>query len=165
MDYKIKRYIHAFRNALELGANSRSHECFHMGRWNKELNSFPYGCCDLASNFLAKYLKECDKSLEPKIIVMDASQTFREQENSSICGHVMVQLDDFKIDITLNQFKEYSERVIISNHCGILSNLVRNIERYGGKVIERDIDIDSASEDGSDLYQWVKKTADQLLIN
>ncbi|MHA1163737.1 hypothetical protein [Enterobacter ludwigii] len=45
MTSDIKRRIHAFRNALVLAADTRSHECFHMGRW-KELNEFPHGCCD-----------------------------------------------------------------------------------------------------------------------
>lgn len=57
MDAEIKKLIHALRNALVMAADTRSHECFFMPRWS-ELNAFPHGCCDLASNFLAKYLSE-----------------------------------------------------------------------------------------------------------
>lgn len=53
MKDETRKRIHAFRNALVMAADTCSHECFLMGRW-RELNSFPHGCCDLASNFLAQ---------------------------------------------------------------------------------------------------------------
>lgn len=34
MTSEIRRRIHAFRNALVLAADTRSHACFHMGRWH-----------------------------------------------------------------------------------------------------------------------------------
>ncbi|EIA1553226.1 hypothetical protein K6801_004429, partial [Salmonella enterica subsp. diarizonae] len=57
MNKEIKKLIHAFRNALVMAADTHSHACFDMPRWD-ELNTFPHGSCDLASNFLAKYLGE-----------------------------------------------------------------------------------------------------------
>ncbi|HAU2802505.1 TPA: hypothetical protein O7142_003945 [Salmonella enterica] len=44
MTPEIRRRIHAFRNALVPAADTRSNECFRMGRW-QELNAFPHGCC------------------------------------------------------------------------------------------------------------------------
>ncbi len=38
MTPEIRRRIHAFRNALVLTADTRSNECFWMGRW-QELNA------------------------------------------------------------------------------------------------------------------------------
>jgi hypothetical protein len=73
MNNEIRRRIHAFRIALVLAADTRSHECFHMGRWGKEMHSFPHGSCDLASNFLAQYLQDSDPSLQPVIVHMLAS--------------------------------------------------------------------------------------------
>lgn len=85
----IKRRIHAFRNALVLATDTRSHECFRMGRW-QELNEFPHGCCDLASNFLAQYLKDSAPALEPTIVKMRTSSKFRETHPSSIENHTIM---------------------------------------------------------------------------
>lgn len=47
---EIRRRVHDFSNAVVLAADTRSHECFQMGRWRIERNHFPYGCRDLASD-------------------------------------------------------------------------------------------------------------------
>lgn len=92
MNGEIRRLIHAFRNALVLAADTRSHECFQFLRWS-ELNSIPHGCCDLASNFLAQYLKDRNSRLAPYILCMEGNTTFREEENSTVNGHVIVALN------------------------------------------------------------------------
>lgn len=47
MTPQIRRHIHALRNAFVLATETRSHECFRMGRF-QELNELPHSCCDLA---------------------------------------------------------------------------------------------------------------------
>ncbi|HII4328485.1 TPA: hypothetical protein ACY4PY_004764 [Enterobacter cloacae] len=158
----IRGRIHAFRNALVLAADNRSNECYHLGRW-KELNSFPHGCCDLASNFLAQYLQDRDSSLQPVIMHMLTNPEFREKHNSTIQSHVIVRLDDWYIDLTLNQFAEYRSRVVIENRTGTLGSLLRHIRNSGGTVKERDIELHTPNEDGGRLYIWLRDTADSLL--
>ncbi|CAI1192313.1 hypothetical protein R6Y99_24750 [Pseudomonas lundensis] len=163
MTDEIKRRIHAFRNALVLAADTRSHECFHMPRWNTELNNFPGGCCDLASNFLAHYLRDSDPALQPVIIHMLATQSYREAKKSTVYSHVIVKLGEWHIDLTLNQFHEYGRRVIIEHKRGTLHTLLHEIEQYEGTVTHRGISIDSANEEGGELYCWLRHTADRLL--
>lgn len=164
MTPEIRRRIHAFRNALVLAADTRSHECFHMGRW-QELNEFPHGCCDLASNFLAQYLQDSDPSLQPVIVHMLASEQFREEHHSTIHTHVIVELNGWFIDLTLNQFAEYEERVVIDDRTGVLGTLRRKIPFCGGKLTERGIQLDAGLDtDGHDLYDWLRATADHLLV-
>lgn len=163
MTPEIKRHIHAFRNALVLAADTRSHECYFMNRW-KELNEFPHGCCDLASNFLAQYLKDSNPALTPVVLLMQTNEAFCNKENSTIKAHVIVKLDDWYIDLTLNQFAEYQYRVVIQEKNQMLGNLLRKIEAYGGSVTEENIELDSGlDENGRDLYEWLRDTADRLL--
>lgn len=163
MTDEIKRRIHAFRNALVLAADTRSHECFHMPRWKTELNCFPGGCCDLASNFLAYYLQDSDPTLQPVIIHMQATQSYRKAKQSTVYSHVIVELGEWYIDLTLNQFDEYGSRVIIEYKYGTLHTLVHEIKQYEGTVTRRGINIDSANEEGEELYCWLRHTADRLL--
>ncbi len=164
MTPEIRRRIHAFRNALVLAADTRSHECFWMGRWHLELNPFPHGSCDLASNFLAQYLQDGDQALQPVILHMQTTAKFREEEGSTIRSHVIVELDGWFIDLTLNQFGEYIDRVGIDNRAGTLGSLLRKIRDQGGKVEKRGIQLHTADEDGSTLYNWLRNTADSLLV-
>ena len=163
MNTEIKRRIHAFRNALALAADTRSHECFEMGRWRREMNSFPHGCCDLASNFLAQYLKDGDPALSPVIVHMQTTERFREEHNSTIRSHVIVELDRWYIDLTLYQFAEHRNRVVIDDQTGTLGSLLRNIKKCGGTVTHREIQLHTANEEGGRLYAWLRSTADRLL--
>lgn len=165
MNVELRRRIHAFRNALVLAADTRSHDCFQMGRWREELNNFPHGCCDLASNFLAQYLKDSDPSLQPVIVHMQTTEDFRQAEQSTIKSHVVVEVTGWYIDLTLNQFSEYHDRIIIDNRTGTVGTLLRRIRGYEGVVTERGIQLDSATEDGHELYAWLRATADSLLAS
>ncbi|MFW5393268.1 hypothetical protein V1951_18465 [Yersinia sp. 2544 StPb PI] len=162
MTPNIKRRIHAFRNAMVLAADIRSYECFHLPRWREELNGFPGGSCELASNFLAQYLKDCDPMLQPQIILMCTTEDFREEKGSSIRSHVIVKLDTWYIDLTLNQFPEYSSRVCIEEK-GMLATLIRDIRKFDGTVKTKEITLQAGILDGSELYQWLKDTASELL--
>lgn len=158
----IRRRIHAFRNALVLAADTRSHECFRMGRW-QELNEFPHGCCDLASNFLAQYLQDSDPALQPVVLLMQTTADFREAEKSTIESHVIVELDGWYIDLTLNQFAEHKARVLIEQRTGTLGSLMRKLKAHDGSVTQKDISLNTFDEDGSGLYEWLRNTADRLL--
>lgn len=165
MTPEIRRRIHAFRNALVLAADIRSNECFWMDRW-QELNEFPHGCCDLASNFLAQYLQDSDPTLNPVIVHMQTTQSFQDKEISSIEYHVIVELEGWLIDLTLNQFAEYRRRVVIEKNTGNLGNLIREITVHGGDVTTRGIQLDAGlNQDGQELYDWLKATADSLLCS
>ncbi|MEL7630907.1 hypothetical protein AAGW04_18190 [Pectobacterium aroidearum] len=163
MNVELRRRIHAFRNALVLAADTRSHDCFQMGRWRVELNNFPHGCCDLASNFLAQYLKDGDPALQPVIVHMQTTENFRQAEQSTIHSHVVVELNGWYIDLTLNQFAEYEGRVMIEDKTGTVGTLRRKIRSHEGVVTERGIQLDSAREDGHELYAWLKGVADCLM--
>ncbi|WP_324700958.1 hypothetical protein U9K49_18890 (plasmid) [Pantoea agglomerans] len=163
MTPEIRRSIHAFRNALVLAADTRSHECFRMPRWRSDLNNFPHGCCDLSSNFLAQYLKDSYPTLAPVIVHMQTTADFREKHQSSIQSHVITKVDKWYIDLTLNQFDEYRARVVIEEHTGTLGTLLRNIRKCDGSVKERDIQLSTFTENGQELYAWLCSTANKLL--
>lgn len=165
MTPEIRHRIHAFRNALVLAADTRSNECFRMDRW-KELNAFPHGCCDLASNFLAQYLQDGDPSLKPVIIHMETTEDFREEYRSTIKSHVIVEVTGWFVDLTLNQFAEYQNRVVIDDRTGTVISLLRDIRGSGGTVTKRSIQLDARpDEDGHELYAWLRDTADNLLTS
>lgn len=165
MTPEIRRRIHAFRNALVLAADTRSNECFRMGRW-QELNAFPHGCCDLASNFLAQYLQDSDPSLKPVIIHMETTKDFRDEYRSTIKSHVIVEVTGWFVDLTLNQFTEYQDRVMIDDRTGTLGALLRDIQASGGTVTKRSIQLDAGlDEDGHELYDWLSATADSLMAS
>lgn len=165
MTPEIRRRIHAFRNALVLAADTRSNECFRMGRW-QELNAFPHGCCDLASNFLAQYLQDGDPSLKPVIIHMETTEDFRKEYRSTIKSHVIVEVTGWFVDLTLNQFAEYQDRVVIDDRTGPLGTLLRRIHGSGGTATERSIQLDAGlDEDGHELYDWLSASADSLMAS
>ncbi|MDU4993396.1 MAG: hypothetical protein E6263_16755 [Klebsiella quasipneumoniae] len=165
MTPKIRRRIHAFRNALVLAVDTRSNECFRMDRW-KELNAFPHGCCDLASNFLAQYLQDGDPSLKPVIIHMKTTEDFREENLSTVKSHVIVEVTGWFVDLTLNQFAEYQDRVVIDDRTGTVGSLLKDIQASGGTVTKRCIQLDAGpDEDGHELYVWLRDTADNLLTS
>ncbi|MGC0825006.1 hypothetical protein WKH27_16575 [Pantoea agglomerans] len=163
MTPEIRRSIHAFRNALVLAADTRSHECFRMPRWRSDLNNFPHGCCDLSGNFLAQYLKDSYPTLAPVIVHMQTTADFSEKHQSSIQSHVITKVDNWYIDLTLNQFDEYRARVVIEEHTGTLGTLLRNIRKCDGSVKERDIQLNAFRENGQELYAWLCSTANKLL--
>lgn len=165
MTPEIRRRINAFRNALVLAADTRSNECFRMGRW-QELNAFPHGCGDLASNFLAQYLQDGDPSLKPVIIHMQTTKDFQDEYKSAIESHVIVEVTGWFVDLTLNQFAEYQDRVVIDDRTGTVGALLRNIQASGGTVTKRSIQLDAGlDEDGHELYDWLSATADSLMAS
>lgn len=160
MRHETTLRIRAFRQALELAAAEQREECWELPRWS-ELKDFPRGKCELASNFLARYLMDSDKGLHPFIICMCGNNTFREAENSTVNGHVIVMLDGNYIDLTLDQFKEYDSYVPAEpiESGGVIGSLIHKIQKHEGEISTRPVKIG----DGHTLFRLVSKSADELL--
>ncbi|EMZ3823312.1 hypothetical protein ABDJ96_003896 [Salmonella enterica] len=56
-------------------------------------------------------------------------------------------------------------QVVIDDRTGILGTLRREILGYDGKEKELSIQPDTTTEDGSELYDWLRTTADNLLTS
>lgn len=156
----IKFRVRAFRKALELAAGERSGECSHLGRWKTDLHNFPRGSCDMASNCLAQYLTD-KKCGHPIIIFMNGSGL----ENSTVQGHVIVMLDGEYIDLTLDQFEEYPDHIMVEpmESGGVIGTLLRRIAKNEGTIETRPIKLASFTQFGDDMYAWLRDTADQIL--
>lgn len=123
-----------------------------------ELNSFPHGCCDLASNFLARYLTE--HGYPAWIIRFSCSSEI----NKYIKSHVVVKYDEYYVDLTRNQFNDFNNRVLIEDKYGSMATLLRAVKNDGGLTFaEEDFCIDTATERGEQLYNYVKQLADGLI--
>ncbi|MFN1149557.1 hypothetical protein [Serratia liquefaciens] len=157
--------VKAFRRALEM-ARDRSDECCDLPR-GCELKHFPRGSCDLASHFLAQYLRDSDPTLLPEIIFMEPTQSYRDGNKSTVKRHVIVALDEEYIDLTLDQFDEHNHPVLIEGKSGTLGTMLCEIEKSGGNIERREVNIYATKEDEEDkekqLYNWLKHTADRLL--
>lgn len=165
MREETRRLITAFRQALELAAGDRADECRTLPRWSKELKNFPHGSCDLASNFLAQYLKDRNSRLAPYILCMEGNTTFREEENSTVNGHVIVALNGEYIDLTLDQFCEYPHWIIAEKieSVGVLGTLLRKIQEHEGTITTRNINLYANRVPGQKLYNWLRDVADGLM--
>jgi len=155
--YDVRKYVHKFRNALVRAAELESHRLYSFGRWN-ELNSFPYGSCDIASNFLSAYLKQ--KGIESKVIwCKNELSKYRD-----IKSHVWLEIYDHFIDITISQFPKYClDRIYICEKASpsILSEIYRSCYKLGGhNYQEREIEINTRIESGYQLFQEIVKMAD-----
>jgi len=162
MRYETTLRIRAFRQALVLAAAEQREEYRVLPRWN-ELKDFPGGSCDLASNFVARYLMDSDKALHPCIICLCGNNTFREAENSTVNGHVIVLLDGNYIDLTLDQFEEYAAYIPAEpiESRGIIGSLLHKIQKHEGTISTRLVEIG----DGHKLYIVLKKYANKLLAS
>lgn len=152
--------IRAFRQALEKAVRELPEEDRNGSRWC-ELQNFPAGSCDLASNCLAQYLKDCGERGEPGILFMCGNETFREEENSTVHGHVIVILDGEYIDLTLDQFDEYTDYIPAEplETSGVLGTLLRKIPQYEGEIETRRINLDGLQG----IYAWLRNRADEIL--
>lgn len=136
----------------------RSHECFRIPRWRLEVNNFLHGCCDLSSNFLTQYLKDCYPKLMPEIVPMQTTDDYRREHKSSIQSHVITKLDNWYIDLTLNQFEEYRTRLLIEEDTGTLETFLINIRKRDDSVKDSDIKLSTFTENKQELYAWLCST-------
>ncbi|ECE5745842.1 hypothetical protein DK749_24975 [Salmonella enterica subsp. salamae] len=96
------------------------------------------------------------------IIHLQTTEEFRDEYQSSIESHIIVEVSGWFVDLNLNKFAEHRERVVIDDRTGTLR---RRIHGSGGTVTERGIRLDTDTEDGSELYLWLHTTADNLLAS
>ncbi|MEQ9883173.1 hypothetical protein ABRP83_13455 [Pectobacterium brasiliense] len=150
--------VKAFRRALALAAGERSCEPVPL-LWRDYLAAFPRGCCELASQTLVKYLKECDDKLFPYVVAMQWN------EGPVQHGHVIVALDGDYIDLTLDQFDGYDDWIVASpiESGGQISTFLQRIRNQGGSLTTRKLTLDGIPGDAWKLYAWLKEVADSLL--
>ncbi|MGP8592072.1 hypothetical protein ACT2EB_18255 [Salmonella enterica subsp. enterica serovar Typhimurium] len=158
MNADTRARVEAFRRALELAAGERSAEPV-PSVWRDCLRAFPLGCCELASQTLAEYLTEDGSNLHPCIIAMAWT------ENAGHHGHVIVALDGEYIDLTLDQFDGYDDRIVAEpiESGGQIAAFIRNVRGHGGTLTTRKVTLDVIPYEGHKLYGWLKATADSLL--
>ncbi|WP_233473712.1 hypothetical protein [Phytobacter diazotrophicus] len=158
MNADTRARVEAFRRALELAAYERSAEPV-PSVWRDFLRAFPLGCCELASQTLAEYLTEDGSNLHPYVIGMDW------RVNAKDYGHVIVAFDGEYIDLTLDQFDGYDDRIVVEpvESGGQIAGFIQNVRAHGGTLTTRKVTLDVIPYEGHKLYGWLKATADSLL--
>lgn len=158
MNADTRARVEAFRRALELAARERSAEPVPYV-WRDFLRAFPLGCCELASQTLAEYLTEDGSNLHPYVIGMDW------RVNAKDYGHVIVALDGEYIDLTLDQFDGYDDRIVAEpiEHGGQIAAFIQNVRAHGGTLSTRELTFDGIPDQAWNLYTWLKEVADDLL--
>ncbi|MDN8572562.1 hypothetical protein QZQ16_21125 [Enterobacter hormaechei] len=158
MTPETKRRILAFRQALELAAWDRAGEPV-PSVWRDVLKDFPAGCCELASQTLAEYLTEDGSNLHPYVIGMDW------RVNAKDYGHVIVALDGEYIDLTLDQFDGYDDRIVAEpvESGGKIAAFIQKVRDQGGTFTTRERTFDGIPDQAWNLYAWLKEVADDLL--
>lgn len=158
MNADTRARVEAFRRALELAAYERSGEPV-PSVWHDFLRAFPLGCCELASQTLAEYLAEDGSNLHPYVIGMDW------RVNAKDYGHVIVALDGEYIDLTLDQFDGYDDRIVAEpvESGGQIAGFIQTVRDHGGTLSTRKVTLDVIPYEGHKLYGWLKATADSLL--
>lgn len=150
--------VEAFRRALELAARERSGEPVPY-IWRDFLKDFPDGCCELASQTLAEYLTEDGSNLHPYVIGMQWD------DGPDRHGHVIVALDGDYIDLTLDQFDGYHDRIVAEpiEYGGQIAGFIQTVRDKGAILTTRKVTLDVIPYEGHKLYGWLKATADSLL--
>lgn len=155
----MKVHIHKFRNALVKVIDTESHKYCHLPRW-EELNSFPFGSCDVANNMLAAYLRQ--KGFEPKIVWCDNNH----DDYPNIKSHVWIDVEDKFVDITINQFPDYTHKrvhIASKNDPNMLNEIYKHSKEQGHHHFRlRDIDLSASTSSSSALFKEVVKIADAL---
>ncbi|KAA0260926.1 hypothetical protein [Hafnia alvei] len=158
MNADTRARVEAFRRALELAAYERSAEPV-PSVWRDFLRAFPLGCCELTSQTLAEYLTEDGSNLHPYIIAMAWT------ENAGYHGHVIVALDGEYIDLTLDQFDGYDDRIVVEpvESGGQIAGFIQKVRAHGGTLSTRERTFDGIPDQAWKLYAWLKEVADDLL--
>lgn len=158
MNADTRARVGAFRRALELAAGERSGEPV-LSAWRTFLASFPLGCCELASQTLAEYLTGDGSNLHPYVIGM------KWNEGPDAHGHVIVALDGEYIDLTLDQFDGYDDRIVAEpvESGGQIAAFIQKVRAHGGTLSTRELTFDGIPDQAWKLYAWLKEVADDLL--
>lgn len=146
--------VKAFRQALEQAAGEPE-----LLAWRDYLKAFPHGCCELASQTLAEYLMEDGSNLHPFIIGMAWD------DGPDSHGHVIVALDGEYIDLTLDQFDGYNDRIVAEpiESGGQIAAFMQTVRSLGATFSTRELTFDGIPDKNRELYDWLKNTADRLL--
>ncbi|WP_432735201.1 hypothetical protein [Cronobacter sakazakii] len=154
MNANTRARLEAFRRALELAAGEAS-----LAAWRDVLKDFPAGCCELASQTLAEYLTEDGSNLHPYIIGMQWD------DGPDRHGHVIVALDGDYIDLTLDQFPGYHDRIVAEpvESGGQIAAFIQTVRDLGGTFTTRERTFDGIPDQAWKLYAWLKEVADSLL--
>ncbi|HEY2452402.1 MAG TPA: hypothetical protein VGI71_07235 [Scandinavium sp.] len=158
MSPETRARVEAFRTALELAVG----ECANGELpvyWCDWLKYFPRGCCELASQTLVRYLMEHDNNLFPSVIGMQWDDGPKRH------GHVIVALDGGYIDLTLDQFDGYDDRIVVEpiESGGKIAAFIRKVRSQGGTLTTRKLTFAGLPAESEKLYTWLKKRADSLL--
>ncbi|WOI84499.1 MULTISPECIES: hypothetical protein [Enterobacteriaceae] len=158
MTPEINLRIQAFRRALELAAGERSGEPV-PSVWRDVLKDFPDGCCELASQTLVQYLKEHNEKLFPYVIGIQWD------DGPDRHGHVIVALDGDYIDLTLDQFDGYHDRIVAEpvESDGKIAGFIQKVRDQGGTLTTRELTFDGIPDQSWKLYDWLREVADDLL--
>ncbi|EPY4131041.1 hypothetical protein ACDK30_23180 [Klebsiella pneumoniae] len=158
MNADTRARVEAFRRALELAAYERSAEPV-PSVWRDFIRAFPLGCCELASQTLVQYLMDHDEKLFPYVIGMDW------RVNAKDYGHVIVALDGEYIDLTLDQFDGYHDRIVAEpiESGGQIAGFIQTVRAHGGTLSTRELTFDGIPDQAWKLYAWLKEVADELL--
>lgn len=154
MNADTRARLEAFRRALELAACEAS-----LAAWRDVLKDFPAGCCELASQTLAEYLTEDGSNLHPYIIGMDW------RVNAKDYGHIIIALNGDYIDLTLDQFPGYHDRIVAEpvESGGQIAAFIQKVRDQGGTLTTRERTFDGIPDQAWSLYDWLKQVADSLL--
>ncbi len=158
MNADTRARVEAFRRALELAAGERSGEPV-PAVWRDFLKAFPDGCCELASQTLVQYLMDHNEKLFPYVIGMQWD------DGPDRHGHVIVALDGEYIDLTLDQFDGYDDRIVAEpiEYGGQIAAFIQNVRAHGGTLSTRELTFDGIPDQAWNLYAWLKEVADDLL--
>lgn len=85
--------------------------------------------------------------------------------NAKDYGHVIVALDGEYIDLTLDQFDGYDDRIVAEpiEYGGQIAAFIQNVRAHGGTLSTRELTFDGIPDQAWKLYAWLKEVADDLL--
>lgn len=153
--FEIKHFAHRFRNALSYAIEFNSHSLFQLDGWN-ELSGFPSGSCTISSKLLGQYLQR--KGFAPQLIQCGNDLP----QYRDVKSHAWLEVDDYYIDITINQFNSYvTDRVYVVKKSSptMLADIRKNSEEVTSVVF---FNIEPISASYGELYRIVETMADAL---
>lgn len=86
-------------------------------------------------------------------------------ENASNHGHVIVALNGEYIDLTLDQFPGYHDRIVAGpvESGRQIAGFIQKVRDQGGTLTTRERTFDGIPDQAWNLYAWLKEVADDLL--
>lgn len=156
---ELKKAVHCFRNALFLTIETESHKVFTYSGW-AELNAFPHGSCDIASNFLGQFLIDCGFAVD----VIYCNGAFKKVPG--VRSHVWLEVNEYYVDLTGCQFKLENDRVIFreKKERTWLRDYFELCKADGNANISG-VEINTAVDNRGDLYEYIADRARTMLAD